>query len=90
MGCGARGLPLHRILTLGHACRVFGIGLVIGVPLTYVLTRILSSALYNVVVIRAATFSGMTLLLAAAALLAAYLPAHRAAGVDPVIALRND
>jgi putative ABC transport system permease protein len=77
-------------MTVGQACRVAGIGLLIGVPLTYVLMRVLSSMLYNVVVVRWTTFSGVTALLAAAALLAAYLPARRAANVDPVIALRND
>jgi putative ABC transport system permease protein len=77
-------------MTLGHACRVAGIGFLIGVPLTYVLMRILSSALYNVVVVKGTTFFGITFLLAIAALLAAYLPARRAAAVDPVVALRSE
>jgi putative ABC transport system permease protein len=77
-------------MTLGQACRVAGIGFVIGAPMTYAFTRILSSMLYNVVVVKWTTLSGVSLLLAAAALTAAYLPARRAAAVDPVIALRNE
>jgi putative ABC transport system permease protein len=77
-------------MTLGHACRVAGIGFLIGIPLTAVLMRLLSSALYNVVIVKWTTFTGVTALLAAAALLASYLPARRAAAVDPVIALRNE
>ncbi len=76
-------------MTLGEACRVAGIGLAIGVPAAYLLTRALSSALYNVVVVEWSTFSAVTALLAIAALLAAYMPARRAAAVDPVIALRS-
>jgi len=77
-------------LTLGEAWRVAGIGLAIGVPATYLLMRVLSSALYNVVVVKWTTFAELTALLTAAALLAAYIPARRAAAVDPVVALRVD
>jgi putative ABC transport system permease protein len=76
-------------MTLGEACRVGGIGLAIGVPATYLLMRVLSSALYNIVVVKWSTLSAATVLLAATALLAAYIPARRAAAVDPVIALQR-
>lgn len=77
-------------MTLGQACRVAGIGLALGVPAAYLLMRALSSALYNVIVVKWTTFSAVTVLLAAAALLAAYIPARRAAAIDPVIALRSE
>jgi putative ABC transport system permease protein len=78
------------MMTLRHAGRIAGIGLLIGIPIAYALTLVLSSALFNVVVVKWTTFSALTLLLALAALLAAYVPARRAAAVDPVITLRND
>jgi putative ABC transport system permease protein len=77
-------------MTLGKACRLGGIGLAIGVPAGYLLMRGLSSALYGVVVVKWTTFSALTIVLAVAVLLAAYIPSRRAAAVDPVIALRND
>ncbi len=77
-------------MTLGRACRVAGIGFVIGALLTYPLMRVASAMLYNVIVMKWATLSCVSLVLAAAALMAAYLPARRAAAVDPVIALRNE
>jgi ABC-type antimicrobial peptide transport system permease subunit len=52
--------------------------------------RVLASELYNVVVVNWTTFSGVTFLLMAAAMLAGYLPGRRAAKIDPVTALRND
>jgi putative ABC transport system permease protein len=77
-------------MTLGQACRLAGAGLLIGVPASYVLMRLLSNALYNVVVVKWTTFSSAAALLPFAALLAAYLPARRAATVDPVVALRAE
>jgi len=77
-------------MTFREAWRVIGIGLAIGIPASYLLMRVLSSVLYNVVVVKWTTFSALTILLSAAALLAAYLPARRAAAVDPVIALRSE
>jgi putative ABC transport system permease protein len=78
------------MMTLRHAGRLAGIGLLIGIPTAYALMLALSSALFNVVVVKWSTFTALTFLLAAAALFAAYVPARRAAAVDPVITLRND
>jgi hypothetical protein len=86
---GAASADIFK-MTLGHACRVAGIGFVIGAPITYAFTRALSSMLYNVIVVKWTTMTGVSLLLATAALMAAYLPARRAAAVDPVIALRDE
>ncbi len=84
------GKPDILKMTLGQAFRVAGIALTIGIPAAYLLMRLLSHVLYNIVVFKWTTFTAVTALLAIAALLAAYLPARRAASVDPVVALRNE
>ncbi len=53
-------------------------------------TDYLKSLLYNVSTTDPLTYAGVTAVLAAAALLAAYLPARRASRVDPMTVLRNE
>jgi putative ABC transport system permease protein len=66
------------------------IGLAVGLVLALLMTQIMSHMLYNVVAIEPMTFVSLTVLLATSAVVAAYIPARRAARVDPVIALRNE
>lgn len=54
------------------------------------MTRVLQSFLYRVAPIDGITFGAVCAILAAAALLASYLPARRAAAIDPVAALRRE
>ena len=66
------------------------IGLAIGIAGALGLTRFLSSLLYSVKPNDPLTFIGVSVLLAAVALLACYLPAARAVRVDPMVALRDE
>jgi ABC-type antimicrobial peptide transport system permease subunit len=66
------------------------IGLGIGLALAVLLTRAVSSALFGVVQFDTITIALLTLALASVAGLAAYVPALRAAKVDPMVALRYE
>jgi predicted permease len=70
--------------------RVVAIGLGAGLVLAAVASRALMPFLFGVSPLDALTFLAMTLLLGATAMLASYLPARRAALIDPVVALRQD
>ena len=66
------------------------VGLSIGLVISLVLTRALSSELFGVTPTDPLTFAGVALLLLVVALLACYLPARRAMRTDPMVALRHE
>lgn len=66
------------------------IGIAVGLGGAFALTRVLASLLYGVSTTDGMTFVGLSLLLAAVALLASYFPARRASRVDPLAALRGE
>ena len=66
------------------------LGLAIGLPVAMLLARTMSALLFNVQAADPVAFIGLPLLLAAVAALACYLPARRAAQLDPLSALRHD
>jgi putative ABC transport system permease protein len=78
------------IMILGQGLHTVLIGLVLGVVGSLALTRVLQSFLFDVKATDPLTFAAVTLLLGTAALLACYLPARRAAKVDPMVALRYE
>jgi len=86
---GGRRRDVVRWL-LGHGLRLTLGGLALGLVLAALTTRTLDSLLFAVKASDPATFLGASGLLAAAALLACWLPARRACRVDPVAALRGD
>jgi putative ABC transport system permease protein len=77
-------------LFVTQAGRIGLAGLAIGLGLAYVVARVLSRALFAVNAFDPWLFVGMSSSLLAAVLLAAYLPARRAARIDPMNALRID
>ncbi len=86
----AVGAPENDVLRLmiGQGMRPAVIGLAIGVIASVALTRLMNSLLFGVSATDPITFAALAFLLLAVALLACYLPARRAAKVDPMMALR--
>jgi putative ABC transport system permease protein len=75
---------------LGMGGRLVGIGLAVGIVASLASTRLLRSQLFGVQAVDPLAYAVVILLLAAVALLACYVPARRAAAVDPMIALRQE
>lgn len=86
----ALGADAGRVLgmVMRRGAFVVGLGLALGVAGAAALTRLLGSILYGVTATDPVTFVAMGLLLLSAALAACFVPAVRAARVDPAVALR--
>ena len=89
MALGARGVSVLW-LVLREALVLVVIGLAVGLFLSRLLTKTAASLLYELKPNDPLTITLATLLLAAVALLAGYLPARRASRVDPMVALREE
>ncbi len=76
-------------MVVGDANRIVLVGVVLGILLALAGTRVLASLLYGVTATDVRTLIGSAVLLTITALLAAAIPAWRAARVDPVNALRD-
>lgn len=88
----ALGAQPHDILKLvvGEGLKLTMSGVLLGLFGAFGLTRLMKGLLFGVSAVDPAVFTILTLLLMATALLAAYLPARRAARINPVIALKYD
>jgi ABC-type antimicrobial peptide transport system permease subunit len=83
----------HREVTrmfVRHGLVLAGIGIAVGIGVAAGLTRLMASLLFQVSPLDGATYGAVSLVLAGAAVLASYLPARRAAALDPVEALRAE
>jgi predicted permease len=89
MALGAQRTHVMTMVLAG-AVRPVAIGVIIGLPVAWAVSQGVRSMLFGLEPADTATVAGSILLLAMAALMAAYLPARRAARVDPMSALRHD
>ena len=89
MALGAKKGDIRRMV-LRQGLRLTLIGVVLGVAGALALTRVLTSLLYGISPTDPLTVAFVSLLLVGIALLASYLPARRAARIDPMVALRYE
>jgi putative ABC transport system permease protein len=75
---------------LQRGLKLIGCGVAAGLIAAFFMTRLLGHFLFQVGATDGATFAGVTMLLSAVALLACYIPAHRASKVNPMVALRYE
>ena len=85
---GARTADVMR-LVLGQSAALVGAALAVGIAAAAAVTRVLQRFLYEVRPTDASSFASAALLLGLAALAASYVPARRAARLDPVDAMRR-
>jgi ABC-type antimicrobial peptide transport system permease subunit len=89
MALGASTTQVVRIF-IRHGLGLTSVGLAVGLCVSALAARAMSSMLYDVKPLDVRTYAMVAALLAATATLACYIPAVRAARVDPTIALRDE
>jgi putative ABC transport system permease protein len=86
---GANGAAMLRFV-IGQGLRLALAGVAVGLAMTFALTRLIAGLLFDVSATDPLILAVVTALLLSVAVLACWLPARRAAGVDPLIALRYE
>ncbi|MGH7532128.1 MAG: FtsX-like permease family protein, partial [Gemmatimonadales bacterium] len=86
---GARPATLRR-LVLGQAVSITGVGIVLGLGATVLLMRFMGALLFDVAPTDPVTLLGSVVLMSAVAVVASWVPARRAATMDPAAVLRTD
>jgi putative ABC transport system permease protein len=86
---GADRRDIQRLI-LGQGVKMAFAGVTVGIFLALGLTHLMSSQLFGISPRDPLTFAGVALILLLVALGACYLPARRAMGVDPMVALRHE
>ncbi|MFN8004644.1 MAG: FtsX-like permease family protein, partial [Acidobacteriota bacterium] len=86
---GARSVDVWRLI-LGQGLKVVVLGVAIGLIAAFALSRVMASLLFGITASDPQTYASVAVLLVIVALLACFVPARRAAKVDPMIALRAE
>jgi macrolide transport system ATP-binding/permease protein len=89
MALGAQKSSVYQLI-LGEAGRLIAVGVVVGLAGSVGAARLMDKLLFGVQAWDAGTLLGVALILGASAMLASYIPARRAASVNPTEALRAE
>jgi predicted permease len=89
MSFGAETAQVKRMF-VGEGLRLSAVGIAIGLAISAAAADLLASFLFGLGATDPVTFAGVAALLCSVAMVASYLPARRAAGIDPLRALRHD
>jgi putative ABC transport system permease protein len=77
-------------MVVGETMRLVGVGLLIGLAAAWAATRLISSILFGLTAMDPLAVALAVLVMGGVALLSGYIPARRAAAVDPMLALRHE
>ncbi len=89
MALGAQRRDVFRIV-VGQGLKLALVGVIVGLGVSFLATRLLSTLLFGVSAIDPITYIIIPLILTGVAIAACFIPARRATRIDPLIALRNE
>jgi ABC-type antimicrobial peptide transport system permease subunit len=89
LALGATG-PSVRSMVVRHGLLLAVIGVAIGLAASAALSSVMATLLYGVSAIDPVTYVAVAAVLVAVSVVATWIPASRAAGVDPALALRSE